>query len=271
MADSRAPIDTLAQPVKTALKYVGAGQSTAKNAGVGQSATELRREKIRQRRSLTEEQRREKSAQIAAQLMSSEVWKSADNVLVYASYGAEVSTFELIDRALFSGKKVFCPKVEDSGMEFYRIFSREDLKPGFRGILEPDGRTAAFKRLRMNKRPAAIERPGSSRQTAEFEGLKVNERQVPVALRRGDDGCAVFGRSQKTLLIAPGTVFDREGHRIGYGGGYYDRYLGGFSDTDRPYCVGLCFSCQLTERIWPEKHDIKMDWVIFDKMPDFER
>lgn len=235
MADSRTPTDTGAQPVKTA----------PKNPGVRQSAAELRREKIRQRRSLSEEQRSQKSAQIAAELMSGEVWKRADNVLVYVSYGAEVSTFELIDRALFSGKKVFCPKVEDGGMEFYRIFSREDLKSGFRGILEPDGRTEAF------------------------GGIKANERCVPVALRCGD-GCTVTENRQKTLLIAPGTVFDREGKRIGYGGGYYDRYLGVFSDTDRPYCVGLCFSCQLVDRIWPEKHDIKMDRVIFDKTPGFD-
>lgn len=237
MADSRTLTDTGAQPAKAALK----------KAGACQSAAELRREKINQRRSLSKEQRSQKSAQIAVELMSSEVWKRADNVLVYASYGAEVSTFELIDRALFSGKKVFCPKVEDSGMEFYRIFSREDLKPGFRGILEPDGRTAVF------------------------EGLRTNDRQVPVAPRGGDDGRAALGKCPKTLLIAPGTVFDREGHRIGYGGGYYDRYLGGFSDDDRPFSVGLCFSCQLVERIWPKAHDIGMDWVIFDKMPDFER
>lgn len=66
----------------------------------------------------------------------------------------------------------------------------------------------------------------------------------------------------RTLLLAPGTVFDRHGHRIGYGGGYYDRWLARFSRQERPFCIGLCFSCQLVEQLWPQPHDIAMDMVL---------
>lgn len=177
---------------------------------------ELRREKIRLRRAMSGEERMRKSAAIVRALLNCAAYQKADSLLVYVSYREEVSTQELIESALAHGKRVFCPKVEAGNMEFYRIFSQEDLKAGFRGILEPG------------------------------EGLPAYERKKGGA-----------------LLVAPGTAFDRLGHRIGYGGGYYDRYLGKFAKPDKPYCIGLCFACQLAERIEPEAHDISMDEVIF--------
>lgn len=239
MADSRIRIDTGTHPEKNEPTQFCARQKPS----------ELRKAKIKQRLGLTEEQRRQKSALIAEQLMSGEVWKRAENVLIYASYGAEVSTFELIDRALLSGKNVFCPRVEGERMEFYQIFSRGDLQPGFRGILEPDGRSSAFERLKK----------------------EASQAKLTAAGQRGNDAGNALEKYKKTLLVAPGTVFDLRGHRIGYGGGYYDRYLCQFSESDRPFCIGICFSCQLADRIWPEKHDVKMDGVIFDKTPGFDR
>ena len=68
------------------------------------------------------------------------------------------------------------------------------------------------------------------------------------------------------LLIAPGLAFDKTGARIGYGKGYYDRYLGAIADADRPTLAGICFSCQLFDRLDGQKpHDIDMDFVITEK------
>ena len=69
-----------------------------------------------------------------------------------------------------------------------------------------------------------------------------------------------------TLLTAPGLAFDRSGARIGYGKGFYDRYLGKIPTADRPYLVGLCFSCQLFERLDGQKpHDINMDLIVTER------
>lgn len=64
------------------------------------------------------------------------------------------------------------------------------------------------------------------------------------------------------LFIVPGSVFDIKGHRMGYGRGYYDRYLG------RNRCViktALCYDFQLLESIPAEKHDIDMDIIVTDR------
>lgn len=65
------------------------------------------------------------------------------------------------------------------------------------------------------------------------------------------------------LLVVPGVGFDHCGHRIGFGKGYYDRYLG---SLDGNVClVGLCHEFQLLEAALPaEPHDVRMDMVVTD-------
>lgn len=60
------------------------------------------------------------------------------------------------------------------------------------------------------------------------------------------------------LVIVPGLVFDRHGHRIGYGGGYYDRFLA--REPHHP-TIALCYDFQLTDTLPAEAHDIPVDRV----------
>lgn len=60
--------------------------------------------------------------------------------------------------------------------------------------------------------------------------------------------------------IIPGMSFDEDGHRLGRGKGYYDRFLG---KTDAAlYKIGICFGFQKEEKIPSESHDMTMDEVI---------
>jgi 5-formyltetrahydrofolate cyclo-ligase len=66
-------------------------------------------------------------------------------------------------------------------------------------------------------------------------------------------------------VITPGIVFDRCGYRIGYGKGYYDRYLKHFSKHNRN-AVGLGYEFQLmSEPIQYESHDVKLNALVTDK------
>lgn len=65
------------------------------------------------------------------------------------------------------------------------------------------------------------------------------------------------------LIVVPGVAFDLQGHRIGFGKGYYDRCLSELSE--RPFLVGLCHDFQLLERIPAEGHDIRMQYVVTDQ------
>lgn len=65
----------------------------------------------------------------------------------------------------------------------------------------------------------------------------------------------------ETLCIVPGLAFDREGKRIGYGKGYYDRFLESFSGVS----LGLCYGEFLTDQLPVEDTDISLDIIISDK------
>jgi 5-formyltetrahydrofolate cyclo-ligase len=65
------------------------------------------------------------------------------------------------------------------------------------------------------------------------------------------------------LVIAPGLAFDRVGNRLGYGGGYYDRYLGRMGSA--AFRVGVAFSLQLLDRIPSEPGDERVHLVVTDE------
>ena len=69
---------------------------------------------------------------------------------------------------------------------------------------------------------------------------------------------APVARDESALVIVPGLVFDRRGYRIGYGGGYYDRFLA--LEPNHP-TIALCYDFQLLNALEPEPHDIPVDMV----------
>lgn len=64
---------------------------------------------------------------------------------------------------------------------------------------------------------------------------------------------------QIDLALIPGMAFDRAGHRLGRGKGYYDRLL---PRIPQAYKLGVCFPFQLLDSIPAESHDINVDEVI---------
>jgi len=65
------------------------------------------------------------------------------------------------------------------------------------------------------------------------------------------------------MIVIPGVAFDERGHRIGYGGGYYDRLLPRVKGH-RPIAA-LAFEEQVLEHVPTEAHDITMDFIITDR------
>ncbi len=63
------------------------------------------------------------------------------------------------------------------------------------------------------------------------------------------------------LVLVPGLAFTRDGQRLGRGGGFYDRLLGGRARG--AFKVGLGFACQMRASIPREGHDVLLDAVVF--------
>lgn len=71
-------------------------------------------------------------------------------------------------------------------------------------------------------------------------------------------GCEMASETD-ALLIMPGVAFDKDNHRIGYGGGYYDRYL---KRENSHFKIALAFDFQIFEAVTYEEHDICPDLVL---------
>ena len=62
------------------------------------------------------------------------------------------------------------------------------------------------------------------------------------------------------LVLMPGLAFDPQGHRIGYGGGFYDKYLA--AEPDHP-TLALCYDFQMLPKLETEAFDIPVDTVLW--------
>lgn len=62
------------------------------------------------------------------------------------------------------------------------------------------------------------------------------------------------------LVLMPGLVFDAQGHRIGYGGGFYDKFLA--NEPNHP-TLALCYDFQMVEHLETEAFDIPVDCVLW--------
>ncbi|MDN5248483.1 5-formyltetrahydrofolate cyclo-ligase [Bartonella sp. TP] len=83
-------------------------------------------------------------------------------------------------------------------------------------------------------------------------------------LERGPFG--IFGPSNDAAILYPAIILlpllacDKKGHRLGYGGGFYDRYIA--SLMEKPLLIGVAFEMQLIDTIMVEPHDKILDAVL---------
>ena len=68
-----------------------------------------------------------------------------------------------------------------------------------------------------------------------------------------------------SILLVPLLAFDKNFNRIGYGGGFYDRYIKKIKKDKKIITIGLAYSFQRLKKIPTNKYDMKLDFIITDK------
>ncbi len=174
----------------------------------------LRTECIEKRKKLSQSEKKDYDIRIANKLFNTWCYRECDKVFAYASKDIEVDTFEIIEKALKSGKKVALPYCVSGtrNMEFYYINSLSDLKVGSYCVMEPD--------------------------------INVCEKAVA---------------DKNSICIVPALSFDLKGYRLGYGGGYYDRFLKNFPGITLGICYDICIK---NEGLLYGKYDRTVKYVI---------
>lgn len=64
-------------------------------------------------------------------------------------------------------------------------------------------------------------------------------------------------------VIVPGLVFDGKGYRLGYGKGYYDRFLKTLSKNT--FICGVCYDFQIVDNVDPHTEDVPVHWIVTEK------
>lgn len=170
-----------------------------------------------------------KKPYIYTNFIGSDIYRNCSDLLVYVSVGDEPDTRCLITEALRDGKRVYVPQCLDTQglMTFRRIENPDELKPGMYSIPEPDSSNAEY-----------VKRPS--------EGVDLSPNPH------------FFNSSDLSVCVVPGIAFDSSGHRIGYGKGYYDRYLATHPEL---YTVGFCCSECFIDFVPHEKTDCAVNAV----------
>lgn len=132
------------------------------------------------------------------------------NFFMYASFGDEVNTWEIMNELFARGKDIFLPRVEGDQIVFSQ-YTGQELRRSSYGIFEP---------------------------------IEPKSDKPP------------------DVIVLPLLAADRNLYRLGYGGGYYDRYLaqhrGGLK-------IGIAFDFQLVENVFAQTHDIAVDVLVTDR------
>ncbi len=72
--------------------------------------------------------------------------------------------------------------------------------------------------------------------------------------------CVELDPATLDVVIVPGSVFDKRGGRMGYGGGYYDRFLA--DCAPQAIRIGVCFEVQMVDLIPLQPHDQLLDFIV---------
>ena len=85
-------------------------------------------------------------------------------------------------------------------------------------------------------------------------------KQTSFGLLEPEDGIQAIDKSEIDLIHVPGVAFQKDGYRLGYGGGYYDRYLADYDGAT----VSTIYTCQEVDFL-PASHDISVKEVLVDE------
>lgn len=80
----------------------------------------------------------------------------------------------------------------------------------------------------------------------------------PYGIPEPGEDCPLVEREGMDVVLVPALCYDRGGFRLGYGGGYYDRWLTGYGGTT----VGMCYRELLRERLPREGHDLPVQILL---------
>ncbi len=154
-----------------------------------------------------------RSLMIQRRIMAEPAWARSGSILLYAAFRDEADTSFLLEQAWLQGKTVALPRCRPGSTQGASARGEMDF---FICRGWPD---------------------------LAFSALGIPEPSPRLPLWRAS--------GEPALMLAPGLAFDRRGGRLGYGGGFYDRWLeqDGRAGAGMPLTLGMAFSSQIVDEV----------------------
>ena len=143
------------------------------------------------------------------------------------------------------------PEVEsaDTLMVFYGTGREPDTLPLIRALLERGKRVAL---------PVVLPHRGmEARQVLDVDQLVPNRYGIP----EPGQSCPLVSKGEIAVVLVPHLMCDREGYRLGWGGGYYDRWLADFTGLT----VSVCRANRLVDHMPREEFDVPVKLVLIEE------
>jgi 5-formyltetrahydrofolate cyclo-ligase len=175
---------------------------------------ELRDYFAKKRKALSSSEKSILDKKISDRLISMSVFKSSNQILLYASTDEEISTDSIFRYSLEIGKPCFFPKCYDhSKMVFFSVSSPDEL-------------------------------------ICDSFNIKAPKYETDIYTPKPSD-----------IIIVPAMSYDKKGFRLGYGKGFYDRFLPDFMGTK----IGLCYYDFISDSLPTGRFDMSVDIIITEK------
>ena len=208
-----------------------------------QRKKEIRRSVRRKRDALSDTEVQNLSERISEHVVRLPEFQRADYLMCYMAFRNEVDCNNIMLTGVREGKQIYLPKVEGEEMSFYPL----DLSEEERTVLT----TVDLQEAKAVFRDLLKKMTGTR--------LVLSSYRIPEPV----SGRAFQQEQQdRSFMVLPGLVYDRMGNRLGYGGGYYDRFLA----VCHPAHVAVAYSFQIHDEILPcLETDIRPDRIITEQ------
>ena len=91
-----------------------------------------------------------------------------------------------------------------------------------------------------------------------IQNLKTELVRHPYGMLEPNTACPIFPTEHLQLIVVPGIAFDRNGYRLGYGKGFYDRFL---MKCPHAVAIGVAYQIQLVEDTFPQEWDVPVQHI----------
>ena len=190
---------------------------------------QIRKQVLTLRDNLSPEERQRGAVLLTERICGHQWFYRSDIILAFASYKSEIDTTQIIEEALRLGKKVYVPRVE--------------LVDDGQACSEAPHQILVFYRIKS------------------MDELVAGYKGIPEPSTEAERYAYDPEEAERTLVLMPGAVFDKMRNRIGYGKGFYDRFLADKEEL-QIRTIGVGFACQMVEELPVEAWDIKPYQVI---------